>query len=146
MSNARKNLKYMSIVILALTVFTLIRVLLDVFSLEIDADAVADGVTAGLVLFAQIFVCAFSLILLLPQVYVGVKGLKISKTPDSSRAHIVWATILAVLSALGILSPISAMVQTGDFANNFAALLDAATDAAVYIAYVGFAKQVLKEA
>ena len=146
MSNARKNLKYMSIVILALTVFTLVRVLLDVFSLEIDADAVADGVTAGLVLFGQIFVCAFSLILLLPQVYVGVKGLKISKTPDSSRAHIVWATILAVLSALGILSPISAMVQNGDFANNFAALLDAATDAAVYIAYVGFAKQVLKEA
>ena len=146
MSNARKNLKYMSIVILALTVFTLIRVLLDVFSLEINADAVADGVTAGLVLFAQIFACAVSLILLLPQVYVGVKGLKIAKTPDSSKAHIVWATILAVISALGILAPLSAMVQNGDFANNFVTLLDAATDAAVFIAYIGFAKQVLKEA
>ena len=146
MSNARKNLKYMSIVILALTVFTLIRVVLDVFSIDLNADTIADGVNAALVLAGQIFVCAFSLILLLPQVYVGVKGLKIAKNPVSSKAHIVWATILAVLSVLGTLSPLSAMVQTGDFANNFVTLLDAATDAAVFIAYIGFAKQVLKEA
>ena len=146
MSNARKNLKYMSIVILALSVFTLIRVLLDVFSLEFNADAVADGVTAGIILIGQIVVCAVSLILLLPQVYVGVKGIKLSKNPDSSKGHIVWATILAVISVIGIFSPISDMIQTGDFANNFAALLDVATDAAVYIAYIGFAKQVLKEA
>ena len=146
MNNARKNLKLMSIVILALAVFTLIRVGMSAFSIDFNMEELPEGATSSFVLAAQIGMCVFSFILLLPQIYVGLKGMKISKNPDNSKAHIVWATILAVLSVIAILSPVGNMIQTGDIAGNFAELIDMVTDAAVYIAYIGFAKQVLKAA
>ena len=146
MTNTRKNLKLMSIVILALAAFTLIRVALSTFAIDFNMENLPEGATPGLVLAAQIVLCVVSFILLLPQIYVGVKGIKISKKPDTSKGHIVWATILAVLSAICIISPVMNMVQTGDIKGNFAELIDVVTDAAVYFAYVGYAKQILKAA
>ena len=146
MTNTRKNLKLMSIVILALAAFTLIRVALSAFAIDFNMENLPEGATPGLVLAAQIVLCVVSFILLLPQIYVGVKGIKISKKPDTSKGHIVWATILAVLSAICIISPVMNMVQTGDIMGNFAELIDVVTDAAVYFAYVGYAKQILKAA
>ena len=146
MTNTKKNLKLMSIVILALAAFTLIRVALSTFAIDFNMENLPEGATPGLVLAAQIVLCVVSFILLLPQIYVGVKGIKISKKPDTSKGHIVWATILAVLSAICIISPVMNMVQTGDIKGNFAELIDVVTDAAVYFAYVGYAKQILKAA
>ena len=146
MTNARKNLKLMSIVILALTVFSFVRVGLSAFSMDFNMEELPEGTTASIILAAQIALCVFSFILLLPQIYVGVKGMKIAKNPDNSKAHIVWATILAVLSVICIISPVAGIIRTGDFAGNFAELIDVVTDAAVYFAYVGYAKQVLKAA
>ena len=146
MTNARKNLKLMSIVILALAAFTLIRVCLDIFSMDLGLENLPDGSTAGAVLAAQLAICVISFVLLLPQIYVGVKGMKMAKTPNRSKGHITWATILAVLSVISIASPVMGMIQTGDIAGNIAELIDVVTDAAIYIAYVGYAKQVLKAA
>ena len=146
MTNARKNLKWMSIVILALAAFTLIRVGLSVFAIDFNAADLAEGATQSIVLATQIGVCVFSFLLLLPQIYVGVKGLKISANPNRANAHIVWAIILAALSVIAVISPVMNMFKTGDFAGEFVELIDAVTDAAVYIAYIGYAKQVQKAA
>lgn len=144
--NARKNLKLMSLVVLALAAVTFVRTILDAFSIDFDMAALPEGTTAGMVLAAQIVLCALSFILLLPQIYVGVKGLKISKKPDDSKAHIVWAIILTVISAIGIISPVSNIINAGNIVDNVVAIVDMATDVAVYIAYIAYAKQVLKAA
>jgi hypothetical protein len=141
---ARKNLKCMSILILALAAFTFVRVIVETFLLDFNMETLPEGATAALVLATQIGLCVFSCILLLPQIYVGVKGMKISKDPNNSKAHIVWATILAVISVIGIVSPLSHMVRAEDIVGNLVVLLDLVTDVAVYIAYVVYAKQVLK--
>ena len=146
MMNARKNLKWLSAVVLALAGLSFIRVIWDAFFTEINTAALPEGATEGLVLAAQIALCVVGIILLLPQIYVGVKGLKIAEKPDNSKAHIVWATILTVISVIGILSPVSDLLKGGNVADNVVAIIDMATDVAVYIAYITYAKQVLKAA
>ena len=145
MNTTRKNLKLMSIVILALAAISLVRMALSAFSLDFSTGASSSGASAELIRATQIGVLVFGIVLLLPQIYVGVKGMKIAKNPACiSKAPIVWATILAVLSVIGIVSPILNVVQTGEIAKNFPELIDMATDAAVYIGYIGYANQILK--
>ena len=146
MTNAKKNLKLMSIVILALAAFTLIRLGVSVFAIDFGGADLPQGATSGAVLAAQIGVLVFSFLLLLPQIYVGVKGMKIAEKPDRSKTHIVWATVLAVLSVIALISPVMNLIQVGNLAGNFVELFDLVTDAAVYIAYIAYAKQVLKAA
>lgn len=142
MEKAKRNLKVLSILILALAVYSLIRVVLSVFMIDFDLNNLPDGATPGLVLGGQIFICVFSLILSLPQIYVGLKGIKVSNTPDSSKGHIVWAVILAVLSVIAITGPISNIINNVDLLTNVIDLIDIVLDAVIYIVYIKFAKQI----
>ena len=142
MEKAKRNLKVLSILILALAVYSLVRVVLSVFMIDFDLNNLPDGATPALVLGGQIFICAFSLILSLPQIYVGVKGIKVSNNPDSSKAHIVWAFILTVLSVVAITGPISNIINNVDLFANVIDLIDIVLDAVIYIVYIKFAKQI----
>ena len=142
MKESKRNLKVLSIVILAMAVYSLIRVVLSVFTMDFDVNNLPDGATASIVLAGQIAVCVISLILLLPQVFVGVKGIKVSNTPDSSKAHIVWAVILAVFSILGVISPVSNLIQNTDVVGNLFEVADMVIDAVIYIVYIKYARQI----
>ena len=146
MLNARKNLKWLSVVVLALAGLSFIRVVLEIFFVEFNTAMLPEGATEGLVLAAQIILCVVSIILLLPQIYVGVKGLKMAEKPDNSKAHIVWAIILTVISAISIISPVSNILNAGNVVDHVVELLDLATDVAVYVAYIAYAKQIRKAA
>ena len=146
MKETKRNLKVLSIVILAMAVYSLIRVVLSVFTMDFDTSNLPDGATASIVLAGQIAVCVISLILLLPQVFVGVKGIKVSNTPDSSKAHIVWAVILTVFSSIGVISPVLNLIQKTDIVGNLFEAADMAIDAVIYIVYIKCAKQLLKAA
>ena len=146
MENARKNLKDYSILILIFTAVSFVRLIVEVFMMDFNMDALPEGATAGLVLAAQIAFCVVSFILLLPQIFIGVRGFKISKNPDHSKAHIVWATILTVLSVMAILSSGVNMIQTGKVGGNLFELADMVIDTVLYIVYIRCAKQVLKAA
>ena len=146
MMNARKNLKWLSAVVLALAGLSFIRVIWETFFVEFNAATLPEGATAGVVLAAQIILCVVSCIILLPQIYVGVKGLKIAQKPDDSKAHIVWAIILAAISVIGIISPVSSIINAVNVVDNVVELIDLATDIAIYVAYIVCAKQVLKAA
>jgi hypothetical protein len=92
------------------------------------------------------FVCVVGFILLLPQTYVGIKGMKISNKPGSSKAHIVWAVILAALSVIGIFSPVSELIRGVDVSGNVLAVVDMALDVIIYIEYINYANKVMKAA
>lgn len=104
MAQAKKNLKTYSIIVLALGALTLINLLFELFFGELNGElnnaTIPDGAPANVAMIARIFILVISLLFLLPQFYIGIKGLKIVKKPDSSRAHIVWGVILTVFTAL----------------------------------------------
>ena len=146
MERNKKNLKVLSILILALAVYSLIRIVLSVFSIDLNPEDLTDGASATLLLIGQIFVCVVSFILLIPQIFVGIKGIKVSNNPDSSKAHIVWAVILIVLSVIGILSPASELIKGVAVLDNLLAVADMALDAIIYIEYINYAKKLVKAA
>ena len=146
MKETKRNLKVLSYVILALAAYSLIRVALDIF-LFTDFSSLPEGATATTVLIGQITVIVVSFLLLLPQVYVGVKGIKVSNTPDSSKAHIVWAIILAVFSAIGVVGAVSDLVgKNGELVGNLLETADMVIDVCLYITYAKYAKQIRKAA
>lgn len=146
MERNKKNLKVLSILILALAVYSLIRIVLSVFSIDLNPEDLTDGASATHLLIGQIFVCVVSVILLIPQIFVGIKGIKVSNNPDSSKAHIVWAVILTVLSVIGILSPASELIKGVAVLDNLLAVADMALDAIIYIEYINYAKKLVKAA
>ena len=145
MENYRKHLRDMSILVLVFAVIGCVRAILNVFMMDFNMEALPDGATAGIVLVSQIIMTVFMLIFAIPDFYIGVKGLKISKNPDSSKAHIVWATILAVLSGLSVLSYISSLTQ-GDIVNGLINVIGTALDVAIYVLYIICAKKVRQAA
>ena len=88
----------------------------------------------------------FSFALLLPQVYVGIKGMKFAENPDSSKAHIVWAIVLAILAGISAVSAISGMTQSGKFTANLLKTADAVLDVAAFIIYIVEAKRIAPKA
>ena len=146
MEKNKKNLKILSILLLALAVYSLIRIVLSVFLIDLNPEDLTDGASATHLLIGQIFVCVVSVILLIPQIFVGIKGIKVSNNPDSSKAHIVWAVILTVLSVIGILSPASDLIKGVAVLDNLLAVADMALDAIIYIEYINYAKKLVKAA
>ena len=141
MENYRKHLRDMSIIVL---VFSLITCAINILSLlkGFNADNLPEGATPGLVLATQIVMGVLSIVFLLPELYIGVKGIKIAKNPDSSKAHIVWAIILAVFAGVHTISCISGLTDGGNFVDGLINLLGAALDVAIYVLYVFCAKKV----
>ena len=92
-----------------------------------------------------IITVVLSCVLLLPQVYVGIKGIKVGNGAASSKAPFVWAIILAILSGIAAISGFSTMISAFTF-GNILAFVDIALDVAVYIFYcVLFRKVVLSK-
>ena len=149
MEQSRKNLKNSSIIVLALAGLSLLNIIFELFfgqlSGELNNATVPEGAPENVVLIAQIFILVVSVLMLLPQAYIGIKGLKIAKKPNSSKGHIVWGIILVVLTAAGLISPLVSFLQgNGDAFGNVSEFLSIAVDVAVLVGYVKFAMNVRK--
>lgn len=149
MEQSRKNLKNASIIVLALAGLSLLNILFELFlgelSGELNNATFPEGAQENVVLIAQIFILVVSVLMLLPHAYIGIKGLKIAKKPNSSIGHIVWGIILVVLTAVGLISPLVSFLQgNGEAFANVAEFLSVAVDVAVLVGYVKFAMDVRK--
>lgn len=150
MEETRKYLKTSSFVVLALAVLSLLNILFEVFFGELNGElnnaTIPEGAPDNIVLIAQIFILSVSLLLLLPQFYIGIKGLKIAKKPDSSKGHIVWGIILIVFTVIELLSPLFALIRGDEGAfGNFSEVCSIAVDAFVLFEYVKYARAVRNE-
>lgn len=139
MANAKQNLKILSILVLALAGLSIVRGIIEIFT--ISYSQLPAGITQGQFFAAQLVVVIVGLIFTLPQIYVGVKGLKVCANPDSSKGHIVWATILFVIALLALISPISSLIKAeGSVMVNLWAVVDTALDAVIFALIVKYAK------
>ena len=143
MNNSRNHLKEASFLVLLFTAFSFIRMIIQVF-VGFEADPTQVGVSHEIIVVTMIVMFVVGLILLLPQLYVGVKGMKIAKNPTSSKGHIVWAVILLVFSAFGIISTVTSIAEQINVVDNVITLVDHALDVIVYCMYIKYANRVLK--
>ena len=143
MSNSRNHLKEASFLVLLFTAFSFIRMIIQVF-VGFEADPTQVGVSHEIIVVTMIVMFVVGLVLLLPQLYVGVKGMKIAKNPTSSKGHIVWAVILLVFSAFGIIATVSSIVEQVNVVDNVITLVNHALDVIVYCMYIKYANRVLK--
>ena len=102
----RKHLKWSSVAVLAFAVFTLLELVSEILLGELNNAEIPEGAPSNVLLITKIFLLCVSVLLTLPGLYVGFKGLKMAKTPDNSKGHIVWAKILLVIAVLSLVSPI----------------------------------------
>ena len=144
MEKTRKQLKEISVVILILAAFSLIRAVVDVILTDFSQASRLEGVTPGLILATQIFLIVFAFVLMIPEIYVGVKGIKIANASSSSKAPIVWAVILAIFSGVGVISSVSSLIQQGDLVGDLLELADKVVDVLLYITYINYAKKLIK--
>ena len=141
MVETKKNLKILSIAILVLAGLSLVFSITNIFLATSAVQEATPTASKEAVLIAQIVVCVISILVVLPQVYVGIKGLKMVKNPDSSKAHIVWATILFVLALLALISPITSLIKAeGSIVTNLLSLVDTGLDAIIFALFIKYAK------
>lgn len=145
MENSRKQLKTYSILVLVLAGFTFINMLGELLFGDINTAVIPEGSPENILLITKIVIIAVTVIILLPQIYIGVKGIKMAKNPNSSKAHIVWAIILFVISIVGIISPLLGIIKQEAVKDNVSELLNGIIDAVVFLDYTISAKKVLKE-
>ena len=142
MENARKYLKIHSIVILVLTLSSILSIASGIIGLK-NAE-IPEGAPSNILQITRIFLIVLAALLLLPQIYVGIKGLKVAKNPDSSKAHIVVAIILFIFTVIDAVSPLTAIIKQNAFGENIAYLLTLIVEAWVYFDYIKYARLVAK--
>ena len=147
MGSPKKILKIYSLVILGLAVLTLTGIILELRSVEVNNAILPDGAPEIVLDIAKGVIVVISLVFLLPQLYLGIKGLCVAENPDSSRGHIICSMVLFVLNLLALVAPIISIVtQDGDPSGvNFRSIVSTLASAAVYYEYHKYAKKVYEE-
>ena len=143
--NNRKHLKFSSLAILALAGLSLINIVSELLFGELNSAEIPDGSPNNIILITKIVLMVVSLLCLLPQVYIGIKGLKVAKNPDSSKGHIVWGTVLLIFAIVGLISPLVAIIKQDAVFANASELLSVAIEVAFFYDYVKYARVVANE-
>lgn len=144
MEQKRKNLKVVSAIVLVFTGLTFLRTAAGYLFTDRGVAILPDGSSVILQLIVRLIMVAVTLVFVLPQIYVGVKGLRIAKNPAPAKAHVVWAWILLVIAILGLIEPVTAVLQPGGLAGNVVALIIGLLSIVIYFAYIRCARAVAK--
>lgn len=135
MEKVKKDLKVYSIVILAFVAFTLVRAIVSacVYGIPQPAEIPQDS-TKEMVKIMTIIAFVLSFVLLLPQVYVGFKGIKIADGAICNKAPRVWAIILALLAGIATVSGLIDLFKLFTF-DQLLSVLDTAVDVVLFVCY-----------
>ena len=144
MEKTKKNLKITSVVLLIMAGFSLLNILAELCFGEINSAALPEGAPGNILLIAKIILLAISSLLLWPQIYISIKGLKIAKNPNASKRHIFWATVLLILSVIALISPVVDLLNQVSVYQNVGAVLSILIDVVLYFEYVKYAKAIAK--
>ena len=146
MEQSKKFLKIYSILILAFAVVDLITAVLDLVLTDFSGVQIPEGAPGNTLLIAKTILFVFAALVALPQLYVGFKGLKVIKTPGTSKAHIVWATILFVILAVGVILSAVSIFKGDDVAVNAVGTGVSVVEMFCYYFYIKYAKEIANAA
>lgn len=146
MDRTRKNLMAFSILIIGMAVYTIISAVLELFlGTGFNNVAVPEGSPENIIEITKTFIIVVTLLMVLPQIYVGIKGVCVAKNPNSSRGHIFWAGVLFVFALIGIGLTVLDMVNNGGTSDSFSLLVNGAIDALIYLEFIVYARRVRNE-
>ena len=146
MEKNRKELKSFSFLILAIVAMELIRAIITlcITGGVPNASEIPSGVTEDIARVVYIITIALAFIVAIPEIYVGIKGIKIANGAKSGNAHIIWAVILAVFAGLSLISAISDIFSEFSIDGLFD-ILGAAINLTLFAFYYVYACRVAKE-
>ena len=139
MEQTRKFLKLTSIAVLVLSGFFMLQVICEILFGELSNAIIPEGVSYNILLITQIVIFTFALLFMLPNIYIGIKGLRIAKKPDSSKGHIIWGIILLVFTVLSLISPIVDIINNGFKYDYISEFLRIAVEVTVFFEYIKYA-------
>lgn len=143
MEQTKKNLKLTSALILLFAGLTLLQTIASLI-FSVDVSLLPAGTTEETVLIAKIVIAVLSLLVLTPEIYVGVRGLQLAKNPAPAKAPVVWATILLVLLVLSFVSSVVAIIRGENVGESIATLLSLLVDILLFIDYIRCVKTLNK--
>ncbi len=142
MEKQRKLLKEYSVVILIFVAISLVKMIVELCLYGFSLSGLGvEGIDEQLVKIVSVIVFVIALLFLIPDFYVGVKGIKEANAPTGARAHIVWSLILAILYTIGTVSSAIDLVN-GVNLDKVLDALNVALDAIVFFGYYFVAKKV----
>ena len=144
MEQTRKHLKLSAIVVLVFAGLSLVQIISELLFGDINSAEIPEASPENVLLITKIILLVVSFVLLLPQIYVGIKGLKVAKNPDNSKGHIVWACILLVLSVIDLIEPITGFFSQGFVYENITAFFSVLLEITIYYDFIKYARAVLK--
>ena len=144
MEKAQKNLKYSSFFVLVFAVMSLINIIAALAFGPLNQAEIPAGAPENTLAITKIFLLVISLLMLVPDVYVGVKGLRVAKNPNTSKSHIIWACILFAFSVLALIDPVVACLKDGAWGENVGSLINIGVDLIIYYEFIVHAKTVAK--
>ena len=145
MEKNRKELKSFSFLILAIVAMELIRAIITLCIAGVpNASEIPSGVTEDIARVVYIITIALAFIVAIPEIYVGIKGIKIANGAKGGNAHIIWAVILAVFAGLSLISAISDIFSEFSIDGLFD-ILGAAINLTLFAFYYVYACRVAKE-
>ena len=144
MEKATKQLKQSSIFVLLFAGFSLLQIVGTLIWGDLNSAEIPAGAPENVLLITKIILLSVSLVLLLPKIYVGIKGLKIAKNPAPAKAHIVWGVIILVFNILNIIEPATAALKDGLSYDTTSAIFSVLLDVVIIYEYIIHARAVAK--
>ena len=144
MVQTRKYLKLSSIAVLALAFFSLLQIVSELLYGELNNAVIPEGAPENILPITKIVLFSVALLLTLPNIYIGIKGLRIAKKPNSSKGHIVWAIILLVFASLSLIEQGVGFIHNGFNFENISAFCSIVVEVTVFVEYIRFAIAVKK--
>ena len=143
MDRTRRNLLAFSIFILGFAAYTLVSLGLELFlGSGFENATIPEGAPENIIDIAKIFVAVVTLVMVLPQIYVGIKGICVARNPDSSGSHIFWAVVLFIFAIVGIVSAVFNLVSNGGAGDGFSMMIDGVIEAIFYLEFIIYARRV----
>ena len=136
----------MSGIVLALAALSLISIIYELIAGEINSSEIPAGSPDNILMITKIILLVVSAIMLIPQTYVGIKGIMVAKKPNSSRFHILVAMVLFGFLAIEVILELVGIFTKGDIGQSIADFLSLAVDAAIMLDYVRCANEVARGA
>ena len=144
MEQTRKYLKLSSIAVLALAFFSLLQIVSELLYGELNNAVIPEGAPENILPITKIVLFSVALLLTLPNIYIGIKGLRIAKKPNSSKGHIVWAIILLAFATLFLIEQGVGFIHDGFNFENISAFCSIVVEVTVFVEYFRLAIAVRK--
>ncbi len=147
----RKNLHDYSLVMILLAVLGTLNFVATAVGSWVDgtvSDALAT-VEADLLLPVKIGLCVVAVLMVflsLAEVFIGVKGLKISREPNADKGHIVASKIFLAINVLAVISLVASLINNeAPVVDTVLTLVNAVLDIIVYVYFIKSANAVRNE-